>query len=266
MEIQVLTQNDLGLITDLQPNGWPDVLPAISNYVHSPNCFPVKVISNNIIIGIGTTIIHENTAWLGHIIVHPLYRNGGIGRLITQKLVKSLFDKNIGTIYLIATDLGQPVYEKIGFLVETEYLFFKDFKIDKSIGVSNNIVPFADEYKTQILNLDFKISGEKRSDLIEPNLAQSFVYLNGEIVEGFYLPTLGEGVVMANKNNAGIELMKLRMTTKDNIAFPIDNKEARDFMYQNNYKEFKTAKRMRLGIKRWWEPKNIYNRIGGNLG
>lgn len=266
MEIHVLEHSDLALIAELQPNGWPDMLPAISYYVQSPNCFPVKLIYQNKIIGIGTTIINNNTAWLAHIIIHPDFRNEGFGRFITQKLVKSLFEKNIETIYLLATELGLPVYEKIGFLVETEYLFFKDFKSDKSIGVSNNIVPFIDEYKSQILALDYNASGENRIQLIEPNLTECFVYLNGEIVEGFYLPTLGEGMIVANSNIAGIELMKLRMTTKDNIAFPIENKEAADFLHQNNYKEYKTAKRMRLGIKRAWQPQNIYNRIGGNLG
>ncbi|MCF8429018.1 MAG: GNAT family N-acetyltransferase [Bacteroidia bacterium] len=266
MEIQVLTQNDLDLMAELQPKGWPDILPAILCYVQSPNCFPIKLIYKKKIIGIGTTIINSDTAWLAHIIIHPDYRNVGFGSIITQKLVSSLFDKNIATIYLIATELGQPVYEKIGFLEETEYLFFKDFKSDKSIGVSNNIVPFVDEYKSQILALDFKASGENRIQLIKPNLVEGFAYLNGDIVEGFYLPTLGEGMIVANSNIAGIELMKLRMTTKDNIAFPIENKEATNFMCQNNYKEFKTAKRMRLGIKRGWQPQNIYNRIGGNLG
>ncbi len=266
MEIQVLTQNDLDLMADLQPSGWPDIRPAISYYVNSPNCFPVKLIYQNKIIGIGTTIINNYTAWLAHIIIHPDYRKEGNGRTITQKLVKSLFDKNITTIYLIATELGQPVYEKIGFLVETEYLFFKDLKSDNSIGVSDNITPFIDEYKSQILALDFKSSGENRIHLIEPNLAEGFVFLKGEIVEGFYLPTLGEGLIIANTSIAGLELLKLRMTTKDNIAFPADNTEAADFMYQNNYKEYKTAKRMRLGIKRAWKPQNIYNRIGGILG
>ena len=266
MEIQILENNDLTLLADLQPSGWQDILPAIRFYLQSNYCFPIKVVLNNKIVGIGTTIIHGNTAWLAHIIAHPLFRNIGIGRLITQKLVKSLFEKNIGTIYLIATEIGQPVYEKIGFLIETEYLFFKDLNANKSIAVSNNIVPIIEEYSNQILNLDFKVSGENRTELIKPNLAEGFAYLNGDIVEGFYLPNLGEGLIIANKNNAGLALMKLRMTTKDNISFPIENKVARDYLYSLNYKEFKTAKRMRLGIKRAWEPKNIYNRIGGNLG
>jgi GNAT superfamily N-acetyltransferase len=266
LEIHVLEHKDLTLLADLQPEGWPDIFPVISFYVYSPNCFPVKLIYQNKIIGIGTTIINNYTAWLAHIIIHPDYRNEGTGRILTQKLVRSLFEKNITSIYLIATELGQSIYEKIGFLVETEYLFFKDLKSDNRIGVSNNIVPFIEEYKTQILSLDFKSSGENRIHLIEPNLEEGFMFLNGEIIEGFYLPTLGEGMIIANSNSAGIELLKLRMTTKDNIAFPIENKDATNFMYQNNYKEFKTAKRMRLGIKRAWKPQNVFNRIGGNLG
>ena len=266
MDIQTLENRDIHLITSLQPPGWQDIIPTIKFYTNSTFCFPIKVTIGNKIIGIGTTIVHADTAWLAHIIVHPDNRNQGIGKLITQTLVDSSQTKNCDTIYLLATDLGEPVYREIGFETETEYLFFKDLKPGGSWMTSKNIVSFTDNFKTQITNLDRYISGEDRFLQLDQHLTNAFVYLQNNIVEGFYLPTFGEGLIAANSNAAGHELMKLRLTTKDNAAFPIDNLSAAEFMYQNNFKEFKTAKRMRLGKKRIWKPKNIYNRIGGNLG
>lgn len=266
MKIQRLAHADLHLITDLQPSGWQNIMPSIEFYTTSNFCFPIKVIANDKIVGIGTTIIHNDVAWLAHIIVHPEHRNQGIGKLITATLVESLKAKNCHTIYLIATDLGEPVYKKVGFETETEYLFFKDVNIMEPFPISDKIVPFCEDFKQQAINLDFEVSKENRAFYLEEHLSSGFVYLANKRVEGLYLPTFGEGLIIAATDLAGQELMKLRLTAKENAVFPIDNTFAKEFMYLNNFKEFRTAKRMRLGKSRSWQPSNIYNRIGGNLG
>jgi len=265
MDRQPLELPDLELITALQPTDWQNIIPSIEFYINSTFCFPIKLIIDNKIVGIGTTIIHNDIAWLAHIIVHPEHRNQGIGKIITQTLVDSLQTK-CDTIYLIATDLGKPVYKKIGFETETEYLFFKDIQADRNWKISEGILPYADNFKPYIARLDRRVSGEDRLFHLEQYLGNSSVYVQNNIVEGFYLPSCGEGLITAITNPAGSELMKLRLMTNENAAFPRDNLTATAFMHQNNFKEFKRATRMRLGIKKRWQPANIYNRIAGNLG
>lgn len=72
MYIQPLEQSDIGLITDLQLEGWQD-LSIIEFYTLSAFCFPIKV-SIDQKIGIGT-IIHKDVSWFAHIIIHPGNRN-----------------------------------------------------------------------------------------------------------------------------------------------------------------------------------------------
>ncbi|MEO6288778.1 MAG: GNAT family N-acetyltransferase [Ginsengibacter sp.] len=227
---------------------------------------PIKLIVDEKIAGIGTAINNNDVAWLGHIIVHPDSRNQGIGKLITQFLVDISQAKNCGTIYLIATDLGEPVYKKIGFETETEYLFFKDIKPNQSWTTSKNIIAFTNDFRSQIANLDKRVSGEDRLINLAQYLEGGFVYQENNIVEGFYLPALGEGLIIANTNLPGQELMKFRLATRDDAVFPVDNLSATELMRQYNLKEFRRAKRMRLGTKRTWQPASIYNRIGGHLG
>lgn len=266
IQIQTLTHYEIGFLTELQPEGWPDIIPAFTFYLNSGFCFPIKVVIENKIAGIGAVIVHGDTAWLAHIIVHPEYRNRGIGRLITQALVESAYAKNCQTIYLIATDLGAPVYEKVGFITETEYIFFKDIHRGQKFEISLNITKYTNEYKMQIAKIDKQNSGEDRMFHLEQHLAGAYIYKQGNTVEGFYLPSFGEGLIVANTVSSGIELMKMRFSTREIAAFPVDNLSATEFMYQDNFKEYKSAKRMRLGKKKDWKAKNIYNRIGGNLG
>ncbi|HSD06825.1 GNAT family N-acetyltransferase [Flavobacterium sp.] len=267
MTIETLNNSDVSLLNELQPFGWGDILPAHEFYTTNTDfCFSIRINNDTKIVGIGTAIIHNDVAWLGHIIVHAESRNQGIGRLITQSLVKDSVPKNCETIYLIATDLGSPVYTKVGFETETEYLFFKDIKAEESWKISNSIIPFLPQHKAEIAEMDQLISGENRLFHLEKHLKNGFVYQNNNSIEGFYLPTFGEGLILTKTKEAGIEFMKMRFTNHDNACFPKDNIDAIDFLYKYGDKEFKRAKRMILGKRRSWNPSNLYNRIGGNIG
>ena len=266
LRIQVLVQSDLDSLVELRPTGWPDISPAFNFYVTSYFCFPIKVVQDNKIIGVGAAVIHEDIAWLAHIIVNENYRNKGIGQFITQSLVESSKDKNCQTIYLIATELGAIVYEKIGFLTETEYLFYKDIRIDQSVLIAQHTIPYRDDFFDQAIQIDRQISGEDRITNIKDHLSGGFVYYKDNIVEGFYLPNFGEGLILANTPLAGIELMKLRLSFKSEAAFPEENDSAKSFLNLHGFSPHRKAKRMRLGIKRKVVFESMYNRIGGNIG
>jgi GNAT superfamily N-acetyltransferase len=266
MNILPLNQNDLTYIPALLPPGWDSAMPAIQFYLTSDFCFPFKAMVHNNLAGTGTAIIHNDVAWLAHIIVHPDYRNQGIGQLITRYLVDFVHAKECDTIYLLATELGEPVYRKIGFETETEYLFFKADKPIASFLQDERIVPYSNDFEKQVAQLDHQVSGEDRFFHISHHLSDGFVYAAGSSVQGFYLPTMGDGLIIATTSIAGQALMKLRLTTKDFAVFPVDNGIATTFIQQYPFKVIRRQKRMRLGKKRNWQPKNIYNRIGGNMG
>jgi GNAT superfamily N-acetyltransferase len=265
VEFKKFEQSDMGSLLNLQPEDWGDITPAFQFYTTSHFCFPLKVIIENKIAGIGASIIHNDVAWLGQIIVHPDFRNKGIGKKISIALVELSKAHFCKTVYLIATDLGAPIYESIGFKTETHYLFFKDIKIDPHL-TSQSIMPFEEKYLEQIIIMDKKISGENRLLHLGPHFSKSYIFKEGEKIEGYFFPTFGEGLIIANNPKAGIELMKFRFQNKKNANLPVDNSDAVIFLHDNNIKEFRSAKRMRLGTERAWQPSNIYNRIGGNLG
>ncbi len=266
MDIQPLIKSDISSLFDLIPPGWDTALPAIEFYTYSNFCLPFKISINNKIAGTGTAIIHNQTAWLAHIIVHPEYRNRGLGKIITEHLVDTAYSKNCETIYLLATELGEPVYKKLGFETEAKYVFYLGNRSLSPLIQSENIVLFKNEFKDQISDLDLHTSGEDRMFHLEKYLSNSFIFIKEKEVHGYYLPGFGNGLIIADTNEAGIELMKLRLRSKNFAVFPEDNLRALEFMMLNNFRPERTQKRMRLGKKRNWQATNIYNRIGGNLG
>ncbi len=266
MTIQNIQNSDIDRLKELQPEGWTDIRSYFYYYSASNWCNPLKIVENNKIIAVGTTIKHPDTAWLAHIIVHPEFRNRGLGREIAGSLIERLDNEGYQTVYLDATDMGFPVYKKLGFEVETDYIHLDGECIDLFLNDPSTVVPYLEQYREDLLQLDWQISGENRAAILSGNLASSLLYLENGLVKGAYFPHLFDGFILAEHPLAGTELMKIRMRTRNTARLPVENKHAANFLLQHSYKHMRNSKRMVRGMKRPWKPEGIYNRISGGLG
>jgi GNAT superfamily N-acetyltransferase len=265
LHFDTLTPLDIEDVKRLQPEGWPDIISSIEYYFKSRICFPFKAVLNGKVVGIGTAIIHGRTGWLAHIIVDKECRNAGIGTKITQHLIDYIKQTPCETMVLIATALGEPVYKKFGFETETEYVFLENGTlpvVSKPIAV----VPFESKYAEAIYNMDRLFYGEDRKILLDDFLLGSQLYVEKNLLKGFYIPALGDGLIEAETPEVGIALMNLRFETQKKFCIPIQNQMGLDYLMKNNFTVNRKAARMILGKKFSWEGAGIYNRIGGNLG
>jgi GNAT superfamily N-acetyltransferase len=265
MQILPLTKTDLDSLVAIQPDDWADIRIPIGFYLDTDYCFPFKVEIDGFLVGTGTAILHEKTGWLATIIIHSDYRNQGIGKRITEHLLDFLQKQNCDYIYLIATALGEPVYKKVGFITESHYNFYKNIPLE-NLPVSKNVNPYQSEYKKEIFELDARISGEKRWQHLETFLVDSFVYLENEKIEGVYFPRLGDGLIVAKTETAGLELMKKRFQKFTIASFPQENIAAYNFMRSNGYEPVMKHSRMHFQKPIPWKAECLYNRVGGNIG
>lgn len=256
---------DIELAEQFRPADWYDIRPMFRLYTTSDHCFPVKLFFNDQPAAIGCTIVHHHVAWLAHIIVLPELRGHGLGTIITQKLIDQAKEHHCTTIQLIATELGAPVYKKLGFVTETEYVFYKDIQL-KDAGTDKNIVPLSEKYYPQVLQLDIAASKENRRHHLQLFFEDGVAYLNKDQVAGYFLPRWGDGLVIADSPSAGIALLEHRLLTKNQACFPAHNAHALHFYKSIGMEPFKTAPRMRLGAPLHWHPEQLFNRIGGYKG
>lgn len=266
MNFDPIQFSDLPIITTLSPEGWGNITIKIQHYIESPFCFPIKLLVDQKIVAIGTTIIHSNVAWLGHIIVSADERGKGYGKHITQELIRIANSKKCKSIQLIATDMGAPVYTKLGFKESSSYLFFDDIQITQLEEPDHSIQHYQSHYSEQLLALDQKTAAENRRFEIEPHFTAGFVYVENKTVRGYYLPTLGEGLIVANKQSAGMALLKLYLRQNSKIVLPQENTTVVSFLLNQGNPIKRRAKRMYLGENIDVQFKSIFNRIGGNIG
>jgi GNAT superfamily N-acetyltransferase len=57
-------------------------------------------------------------AWIGMVLTHADYRGRGYGSRITTRAVEHARERGVGTVKLDATEMGRPVYLRLGFLNE----------------------------------------------------------------------------------------------------------------------------------------------------
>jgi GNAT superfamily N-acetyltransferase len=65
--------------------------------------------------GFVTTVNHEASGWVGNLLVHPDWRGRGCGGLLFDHSLEVLSRRGSESIWLTASLLGRPLYEKRGF-------------------------------------------------------------------------------------------------------------------------------------------------------
>jgi len=267
MRIHNVTYNDLSNIKKLQPEGWSDITIDFVKYLNYSFCEPIKLVVDDVIVGIGCSILFKNSAWIAHIIVHPEYRNKGFAFYIVNYLIQYLSSKKFTSISLIATSLGEPVYKKAGFRFVSNYAYLLRESAWINKDISNNFVLYSPNYYKQLIELDKEITGECRENILQHNLNHCLLYVENSILKGYYMPFLGEGAIYAHNDSVGLELMKLKYSIVDKAVVPSENKVAIDFLKKNGFVENDTTGiRMIFGDDIDWKPTCFFSRIGGNFG
>ena len=264
MNIDRILQEDIVKISDLTPEKWDNIGPIIEQYTKFDFCHPIKLTENNGIHGIGTVIFYENTCWIAHLIVRESFRNKGIGTRILKNLLEYSENKGYKTVLLFATEMGLPLYKKWGFEIQTEYVHYKRSK-DIEYKSNPNIRFFQKMDLKMVIELDKIATGENREKILSQFNNDSYVYDNGKI-NGYFINNLGEGSIVAETWEAGMELIKLRNSKRSRATIPIDNLIGNNYFKENGFEEIMKIKKMIKGNRIECKNENIYNRIGGNFG
>ena len=266
--IQTFETGDVARISHLQPDNWQSIKTFFQFYNDADFCLPLKIENSNRIVAVGSLILHTKTAWLAHIIVDPEIRRKGYGFTITKELIANAEKYGRNTQLLIATELGVPLYERLGFRHSCDYSFYHK-PAPGLVDMPPQVRPLKSKDVSDMLSLDQRATGEDRSEILSRHCDAGWVCVDSDRkkVRGFYLPNLGEGNIVAQDIEAGKNLMRLRMAkTETAPVLPAGNHVANAFLLDMRLELKSSATRM---VRNGDDPLNqgmVFNRIGGHLG
>lgn len=200
------------------------------------------------------------TGWIGALGVLPRARRRGVGELLTRAAIEWLEQQGARTVLLYATDMGRPVYDRVGFVAEARARAWR--------GVSPGPPPpgvrrLRPSDREAMLALDRLATGEDRRPVFDmlPALLGLAYERDGELA-GFALQTpWGAGpAVVAEDAEAGAALLRGLVVEPQplTITIPEDNPAGGEVLSKWGFQPVNSALRMRYGPPVEHDPSRMF--------
>jgi ribosomal protein S18 acetylase RimI-like enzyme len=201
------------------------------------------------------------TGWIGALGVAPEARRHGVGRALTEAAVKRLHDRGAATVLLFATDMGRPLYERLGFVIEGAATAWRGTAGAIPTGVE--VRRLREDDRDDVGALDRAATGEDRANLLDALhplagvAAQRDASLAGWAAKAPY----GAGIaICASDDEAGVALMAAAATGPGpaTLVVPDANAAAMANLRRWGFRAANAGERMRLGPPVAWRPERQF--------
>ncbi|MBA2377667.1 MAG: GNAT family N-acetyltransferase [Actinomycetota bacterium] len=262
-ELRPMAARDVGRTTRAAAEvGWGGQRRQISFFQNHPDCVGSVAESGGGIVGASFGAANGRVGWLGLIFVSPAFRGLGLGSALARAAMDSLESLGCRSLVLVATEMGRPLYEKLGFGVETNYRGFAG-----PGAASDDIEGFrrvSSENFEEVLRLDRRVTGGDRARLLGA-MPRGWMLAGeeGEVRAHYFAAPWGGGPAIASDFEAGKKIVDLRRS----IAGPEgsvrawltdENVRGRGYMGEIGFEEFRVSPRMVYGERVEWEPEGLW--------
>ena len=163
--IRLMTRADVDRTADaMLAEGWGDRRVKMAFVADHPECVPFIAEWDGAVVGTGVATISGAVGWIGTIWVDAAWRRRGLGRALTVATMDAAEAAGCRTLVLVATTIGRPLYESLGFQVQTWY------RILEARGLEGAESPGVRRYRAADLPamgaLDAAATGEDRRHLL----------------------------------------------------------------------------------------------------
>jgi predicted N-acetyltransferase YhbS len=203
------------------------------------------------IVGTGASVAFGTHGWLGGIAVADEARGSGVGGRLTQAAIEALGEPE--TILLLASDLGRPIYDRLGFEPECRYPVFAGTEITQ---VRDGVRPATPADREAILALDEYATGERRTLALDVSLDGALVT---EDLAGVALkPPFPALPIIARTPEAGAALLAATLAPGLRLAVPETNPAAIAALHALGAEEVRSVTRMHRGPAIAWRPEWVW--------
>jgi predicted N-acetyltransferase YhbS len=197
------------------------------------------------------------TGWIGALGVLPDARRRGAGEALTRAGCARLRERGAETVLLFATDMGRPLYERLGFELEGTVTAWRGTAGTARADVTLRAVREGD--RPSLRAIDRAATGEDRApvlDALDP-LSGVLAERDGDAAGWAVSSPWGAGVaVCAADEAAGVALIAAATAGpgSSTIVVPDRNAAAADALERWGFSPTAAGARMRLGPPVGWRP------------
>lgn len=201
------------------------------------------------------------TGWIGALGVAPESRRRGLGRALTEAAIARLRARGASTVLLFATEMGRPLYEHLGFLVDGGATAWRGIA-----GTPPADVPIRrlhEDDRAEVERLDRAATGELRTPMLDTlrPLSGLAAEHDGELAGWAARAPYGAGIaICAASDAAGVALLAASAagTEAATLVVPDANPAAAAALSRWGFRPSSAGERMRLGPPVAWRPERQF--------
>jgi len=237
------------------------------------------------IIGTGVATVNGPVGWIGTIWVASTARGHGVGMALTKATIDVAEGAGCRTLVLVATDSGQPLYERLGFSIQAWYVTMEAPGLAAApsaapaaatdVDPGRVVRPFRVTDLDEMAALDRAATGEDRRHLLaafaNPESTR-VVTSDGDRPAGFVIraPWGGGATIVPRAEDARVLLQARRVAAgpdrrvRAGILRP--NQAGAALLAADGWTEAWRAPRLCRGEPLEWQPDGIWGQFNHALG
>lgn len=234
------------------------------------------------ILGTGVATVSGPVAWIGTIWVASSARGRGIGRALTEAPIEAAEAAGCRTLVLVATEAGRPLYERLGFRVQTWYRTLEAPGLTGSTAGGSG--PARDTARVRayraadldvMATLDRRATGEDRRHLLTAFAAPDTTMVlaaGSDAPRGFVVraPWGGGATIAADAEDALAILRARRLAAgpdrRVRAGILVENETGARALAEDGWTEAWQAPRLVRGEPLGWHPERIWGQFSHALG
>ena len=258
-------------------SGWGDRRVKMAWVAGHAACRPFVAEADGAIVGTGVTTVNGPVGWIGTIWVEPAWRGQGLGRALTLATIEAAESAGCSTLVLVATAAGQPLYERLGFRIQTQY------RIVETPGLGHagagagppRVRAFRDSDLPAILELDAAATGEDRAhvltDFAAPATTQCVERDDGSLGGFVIRAPWGGGATIAPDPDDAVAILharRLASTPERRVRAGLlaTNTAGLERLLDDGWVDAWHAPRMIRGAMPAWQPAAIWGQFDHAIG
>jgi len=189
--------------------------PQLAFSASHASCRAFVAEADGAIVGTGIATINGPIGWVGTVWVDPAFRRRGLGLGLTEASIDAAEASCCRTLDLVASDAGRPMYERIGFTVQSWYRILEAPGLGREAGTPDSrIRPFRPDDLAAMSALDRVATGEDRASLLAafatPESARCLVDASGELGGFVVRPPWGGAATIAPDMDDAFAILRAR--------------------------------------------------------
>jgi len=274
-QIRVMTSADVERTAEaMLREGWGDRRVKMQFVAEHPQCAPLIAEADGAVVGTGVATFNGPVGWIGTIWVDPAWRRRGLGRALTIATMEAAEAAGCRTFVLVATREGQPLYEGLGFEVQTSYRILEAPGLAPGQAVSR-ARPFLPTDLPAMAELDAAATGEDRRHLLAafaaPGTAIVVERTDGRLGAFAIRAPWGGGATIAPDHDDAMAILQARRLTagpdkRVRAGLLADNEAGLERLAAAGWKDVWQAPRMIRGPMPAWDPDAIWGQFDHALG